>query len=489
MKFIFRYDKNNLKINYFLNIIRLLSAALVYLITTPYINRILGVYYVGKVEYVNTIINYFLLFSALGIPMYAIREIAKCKNDEKKRAKVVLEMLIILAITTIVSYILLFLLIFNLGFFTDYRPLLVIMSIMVLLTNIGCEWYFQGIEEHLYITIRQLTVRLVGVFLVYFCIEQKSDYEFYAWFLVIIACGANFLNFYLVLKLLFKNNISSLIKSVQIKHHIKPILTIFVATISVNIYLQLDYLLLGILTSDKYVGYYSVANKLIRFVISFITIIGVVSLPRLTHYFHTSKSDYFILIKKIFNYLIIISLPISIMFFTYAEFLIDCIGGKDFSEAILTMKILSPLCIVVSIAYILGFLVLYPQNKEKVYTYAVLISAILSLLFNYYAILNFQQNGAAVIGVLAEIIAVVIMFCYISKNKLIPKLLDFNLFKVVLCGVVMLIFSNLLLHFVNNFWFTLLLIVVSYVVYAALLFISKEKEVRELYNVLKNKMS
>ena len=58
----------------------------------------------------------------------------------------------------------------------------------------------------------------------------------------------------------------------NIKKHIKPVLTIFVATISVNIYLQLDNLLIGSLSGDKYVGYYSVANKLIRFVISFIII-------------------------------------------------------------------------------------------------------------------------------------------------------------------------------------------------------------------------
>ena len=65
----------SVKTNYILNIIRAVTFALITIITMPYINKILGPVNVGKVEYVNTIINYFVLFSALGIPMYGIREV------------------------------------------------------------------------------------------------------------------------------------------------------------------------------------------------------------------------------------------------------------------------------------------------------------------------------------------------------------------------------------------------------------------------------
>ncbi len=79
----------------------------------PYINKTLGAVNIGKVEYINTIISYFILFSALGIPMYGIREIARVRDNDYLKNKTVIELLIILTFTSILSYIIL------LGYYTD----------------------------------------------------------------------------------------------------------------------------------------------------------------------------------------------------------------------------------------------------------------------------------------------------------------------------------------------------------------------------------
>ena len=54
----------SIKINYLLNIFRVFCSALIIIATMPYINKVLGAENIGKVEYVNAIINYFLLFSS-----------------------------------------------------------------------------------------------------------------------------------------------------------------------------------------------------------------------------------------------------------------------------------------------------------------------------------------------------------------------------------------------------------------------------------------
>ena len=82
----------NIKQNFILNGIRLTFGMIFILLTTPYITRILGVENFGKVEYANSIIAYFLLFTALGIPNYGIREVAKCRNDKEELSKIVLEL-------------------------------------------------------------------------------------------------------------------------------------------------------------------------------------------------------------------------------------------------------------------------------------------------------------------------------------------------------------------------------------------------------------
>jgi len=451
----------------------------------PYINRVLGAESLGKVEYVNTIINYFILFSGLGIPMYGIREIAKVRDDVWQRSKTVLELLFILGLTTLISYALLFGILYQLNYFHNYKDLILLMSSMILLTNIGAEWYFQGMEDQLYITIRYVIVRVIALFLLFYLVEKSSDYLYYALVIVLTISGSSVFNIFYLFKTIEFRKIK--INELDFRRHFKPVITIFIAAISVNIYLQLDVFLIGLIAGDKYVGYYSVSNKLIRFVIIFITVIGAVLLPRLTSIYQKDKDQYFGYLKKAFRFILILSLPFSILFFIYSKNIIGLIGGRAFAPSILTMQILSPLCTIVGIAYFLGYLVLFPQNKEKVYTQAVLFSAIFSMLINYFSIRAYYQNGAAVVAVLSELLAIIVMFLLAKDDLKRLNIFDLNLLKIVASTFITLFVSIQLSKLLQDddvimFLFFGGLNFVSF--YLSLKFL-KEETVNELYDYLK----
>ncbi len=105
--------QRSIRFNYFLNVSRIVFGILVGLLTMPYVNRTIGVEGLGKIEYINSIITYFVLFSALGIPMYGIREIANRRDNLEERSKFVIELLSILFVTTLVSYFVLFCFVIN----------------------------------------------------------------------------------------------------------------------------------------------------------------------------------------------------------------------------------------------------------------------------------------------------------------------------------------------------------------------------------------
>ena len=281
----------SVKTNFILNSLRVFSTAIIGVIMMPYINKTLGVVNLGKVEYSNSIINYFMIFSALGIPLYGIREISKVKDDLYKRTKTVVELLIILLITSILSYVFLCILYSFVPNLHNYKELLLLLSCSIFLTNIGAEWYFQGMEDQKFITIRFLIIRLITLFLLFLLVKTQADYLWYAFILVLNVCGSNLFNLFYLLKDIKLKKINR--SDINLKKHIKPVLTIFIATISINIYLQLDLILLGSLVGDKYVGLYSAANKLVRFIIVFVTVIGSVLLPRLSILFVEDKNQYF----------------------------------------------------------------------------------------------------------------------------------------------------------------------------------------------------
>ena len=78
------------------------------LITFPYVSRVLGVSQIGIVNFVDSIVNYYIMFSMLGLNILGIREIAKYKNNLLERSTVFSTLLTInffLTVTLLVIYL------------------------------------------------------------------------------------------------------------------------------------------------------------------------------------------------------------------------------------------------------------------------------------------------------------------------------------------------------------------------------------------------
>ncbi|MDM1063528.1 flippase [Empedobacter falsenii] len=468
----------SVKTNYLLNLIRILSTTLIGVVTMPYVNKVLGADNIGKVEYINSIISYFLLISALGIPVYAVRQIAKYRNDRLALGKNVVEILIILIITTLLSYLTIFCIFKFTDLFTDYKSLVIILSSSILLTNIGIEWFYQGIEDQLYITIRFVVIRFITLILLFLLVKTGDDYLYYAFILVLNAAGSNIFNLLRLRKYATINKATFL--ELDLKKHLKPALTIFIASISVSLYQIIDTFLLGYLQGDKYVGYYSVANKLLRYVVLFIVTIGAVLLPRLSNLWETDKNKYFVYLNKSLELILLISLPFVPFFIFSAQGIIHFMAGDDFKESIFTMQLLSPICILVGLAYFFGYLVLYPQNKEKYYTISVTISAIASLFINLYLINLFKQNGAAIAQVLAELLGIIFIFYFSIKYGSISTFDLNNIKKIIISNIVVGLFGFFLFKIklielaqINIFYFITYCAIFFSVYYLFLLFIKE----------------
>ena len=221
-----------IKLNFILNISRLFLSTAFILIITPYITRVLGPSKLGKVEYANSIVIYLINFTALGIPVYGIREVAKYRDNQKELSKILIELSLILFITTIVGYIVLALLLHK--NFLEIKDIILVTSLNILLSNMGVEWFYQGIENQLYITKRFILVRVLTLAATFLFVKDERDYLAYAFILVILQSGSNILNFINLRKYIIFKGIKFF--ELEIKKHIKPIFMIFSATIATTIY-------------------------------------------------------------------------------------------------------------------------------------------------------------------------------------------------------------------------------------------------------------
>lgn len=468
----------SLKSNFIFNIFRIITNLLFPIITFPYISRILNPVGIGKVTFTNSISAYFLMFASLGIPLYGIREVAKVRDSKEKLQKITSEILFLNFITTVVVVDLYFIFLY-LGYLGKERTLLEIMSINIFLTFIGVEWFYQGMEEYRYITIRSIVFRIVALILIFTKVKTKDDYIAYAMITILSAVGANILNFFNLkkfIKLSFKN--------LDMKRHLKPILTIFSMNIAISVYTNLDNVMLGYRSTENAVGLYSSGIKLVKLVLGIVTSLGAVMLPRISNYIHNGlEKKLETLLDKAFKFIMLLSLPCFLGLYLTSKEIILIFSGMGFLDSINTMKYLTPIIIFIALSNFIGIQILYPRGEEKKVLISVIIGAIINFSLNWILIPKYAQNGAAISTTIAEGIVLLVQIILGYKYLKFIKF-NFEFFK----PIVAVIFMGLLIMVINkynqsNIYLSLLFkMIIGASSYFIVLLFLKDKLIYEVFN-------
>ena len=95
----------SLKGNIILNGINTATSLLFPIITFPYAARVLMPDGIGAVNFLNSVISYIVLLTSLGIPMYAVKEVAKYRDDRLQRDRITIEILLLSLLLCIAGYV------------------------------------------------------------------------------------------------------------------------------------------------------------------------------------------------------------------------------------------------------------------------------------------------------------------------------------------------------------------------------------------------
>lgn len=407
----------SVKVNYILNLINTGTQMLFPLITFPYVCRVIEADGIGQINFFQSIISYISLFTCLGIPMYAIREIARDRSDVVKMNRTAMEILLLHSMLTLVGYAIVAILCLTVPQIQVNIPLFLILSLTIFFTAIGCEWFYQGIEDFKYITIRGLIIKTVSVVLLFIFVKSKTDLLYYGCYTVFGVLGGNIFNFFRLRKYIHRENI--IFSELHIKRHVKPVLKVFSFSVVTSIYLQLNTVLLGFLKNALAVGYFAAATKVMQMLLTMSVCLGSVMMPRASHLIAENKEDEFNrLIQKSYDFTLAIALPITIGLIFCAPSLITALCGVKFEHSILPSQIIAPIILMVAISNVFGIQVLFPKGKINIVTLSCGIGAVADLILNLCLIPFFSYIGTSIAYLGAEVATTVSM--YFIGRKYIP---------------------------------------------------------------------
>lgn len=479
----------SLRSNYIFNLIHSTVGLLFPILTFPYVARIMQADGVGTVQFFQSIINYITLFSALGIPLYAIREIAGVRNDTKKTARATLEILLLHMGLTGIGYVA----VFCIAAFAIKEAniyLFLLLSVSLILNALGCDWFYKGIEDFKYITLRGLIVRILSVIFLFLFVRDKDDIFYYALYTLLTTAGNNLFNFIHLRKFIPPDCLKG--EKINPLRHLRPALHIFVLNVIISVYVNLDMVMLGFMTDTTVVGYYTAATKLFRISLTLINIIGLVLLPRMSALCRSRKMDEFNrLAQKSMDISICISIPLFLGVIVMAPVLIRLFCGLSYEPAVKTLVILAPALPIIGMSSVMGIQSLYPQGKENLVIISTATGMAANVILNLLLIKSFAQNGAAVASVIAEL-CVTLMMAVVAKKHLPfnwkSKISQYN---VYIIGGIFMFFVCFLIRWMqlNDTLLFTIIPAVGIAIYSSILLLFKDPIALGIIHIIREKVT
>ncbi|QTU83145.1 flippase [Carnobacteriaceae bacterium zg-C25] len=470
----------SVKFNFIMNFILTLSSIIFPLITFPYVSRILLPSGIGRIGFVTSIVAYFSMFGMLGIANYGIRECARVRDDEEKLSKTVKEIFLLNTVAMTLSTACYVVAIFTVPRLATDKTLFLINTLTLIFTLLGVEWVYKALEQYQFITIRSLVFKVLSLILMFVFVKQESDVITYGTITVLAAVGSNLLNFLNLKRVVTFHKHSSL----DIKRHIKPTLSFFFLTVATVIYTNLDVVMLGFIHGNEAVGYYNAAVKIKSVLVTLVTSLGAVLLPRLSFYIENNNTAEFTrLTAKSLNFIMLSALPMTIYFIFYAQPGILFLSGAGYDPAVFPMMILMPTLVFIGLSNLIGIQIMVPMGKEQLLVRSVCYGAITDLIVNILLVPSMGVVGSAIGNLAAEF--VVVCYQWFAVRHTMKAVVDKNNVMKILASVVL---SSLLfivpIKFGSPFITLLLSASVYFGVFFGMLLLFKESFTHEVIGKL-----
>ena len=381
------------------------------LLTFPYVSRVLGVTNVGIVNFIDSIIYYFILMSMMGIGVVGIREVAKSKGNQEQLNQTYSGLFWLnTSTTTIALVILLVFTVCNDKLYYHWQMML-IGALKLVMNYMLIEWLYKGLEEFKYVTIRTLIVKTLYVMSVFIFVRNQNDYPIY-YFLSVMMIVLNS-----VINLIYSRHYVSLQWSnFNMTCHVKSFFILGIYSLLTSMYTSINISWLGFVSGETEVGYYTTASKLYKIIIALFTAFTGVMLPRMSSLLAEGKMNEFReKLAKANNILFTFSIPLIVFTVIYAPFIINVIAGPGYEGAVMPMRLIMPLMLVIGYEQILIVQALMPLKKDNAILRNSIAGAITGLLLNLLLVSSYASIGASLVWVGSELVVLCSAQHYVTK--------------------------------------------------------------------------
>ncbi|MDH6343479.1 PST family polysaccharide transporter [Parabacteroides sp. PFB2-12] len=381
------------------------------LIAFPFLFRMLGDEYFGIYSFGWALVQNLVMITDFGFNLSATKYISMHKHDLGVVNRYVNSVFIARILLGIVCFLILLVLVTFVAKFKEHALFFLLFFGVIIGNIMSPMWFFQGMEKMKYITLFNVTAKLLTFIPIFILIRGIQDY---LWIPISFSGGyllAGGVSLYIIYG---KEKMKCFMPHFkEIREAIKDSSTYFLSRVSVALFTTVNVLVLGLVANYEMVSYYSRAEKFYQAYNLLLSPVTGVLFP------HMAKTRDIPFYKRILFTISKWNIPLVILIIIGSKLLLTTIYADSGEETVLVFRILMCGCfitipsmllgypflaalghanytnltiIIVSIIHVIGVVLLYSFGFLSIYTMAIMVvlSEIILFLFRSNAVKKYK---------------------------------------------------------------------------------------------------
>lgn len=394
-------------------------------ITLPFIVRVIEPDKFGLVSFAQAFVLYFVLIVNYGFDLSATRQIAINRHDIAKVSKVFWTVISVKTLLFLSCLVVFISLVFLFPRFAN-NPLVYLVTFLIVPGYVLFPtWLFQGFERLTYLAIFNFLVKAGFTAIVFVFLRNEDQYLLIPATLGVGQLAVGVGAFFFATRKFGLSFQAVPLKDVLVE--LRKGSTLFISMVAISFYTTSNTFILGLLTSDAEVGYYSAAAKVIVGVQALIAYpISQTVYPRIGTLLSESREKAVNFLRKLVIVFGCTTFIFCALMLLFASPIIDLVLGDAYDPSIVTFQLLAFVPFIISLSNVSGIQTLVNFGYEGGFLAIVSIGALLSILLNLLLVPMLRHNGTALSWLITEIFITISCYVYLHRKKifLLPRSVD-----------------------------------------------------------------
>lgn len=404
---------------------------LIYLVLIVYVARVLGASAFGLYQFAQAFVVYLVMLVDNGLSLLGTREIAR---ERARAGTIALNFLVVRVITAAILFIIACAVLFVLPIERNLSLVIGATFLFIFYRALNIDWVFQGLEKMEYIPLAKIIFSAAALLLTFWLVKGAQDLLKVPVILAVSGVFSSLIFLFFLFVWIIPVRLKTLAPNTWWAIFWQG-LPLGASIFLIQIYNNLDTIMLGFMDRPEVVGYYSAAYRILFVCLGLFVIWQQTALPVMSHRIVNDLESARMFIIKFARLTAMVFVPLCLLVFLTAPLLVGWAFGPQYSPAIGALRLLIWTLLPITIGSCYGVLVLIPAGRYYDFLLAAGVGATVNIIMNFLLIPSFSMIGAAVATILAEISGC-LMAVYFTQ-----RIMKINLFKEYLIPGLIALFS------------------------------------------------